>query len=38
MSTPENTSKNMKLFDEVLDAMRLYKEKIVVVTILSCGL
>ena len=33
MPTPENTSKNRKLLDEVRDVMRLYKEKIVAVTI-----
>ena len=38
MSTPENTSKNRKLLDEVRDVMRLYKEKIVAVTILSYDL
>ncbi len=35
MSTSENTYKNRKLLDEVLDVMRLYKDKIVAVTILS---
>lgn len=35
MSTPENASENRKLLDEARDVMRLYKEKMVAVTILS---
>jgi hypothetical protein len=35
VSTPENASKNRRLFDEARDVMRLYKEKMVAVTILS---
>jgi len=31
MSTPENTSKNRKLLDEMRDVMRLYKERIVAI-------
>jgi hypothetical protein len=38
VSTPENTSKNRNLLDEVRDVMRLHKDKIVAVTILSCDL
>ena len=37
MSTPENTSKNMELLDEVRDVMRLYKEKIVPLKRLICS-
>ena len=37
MSTSENTSKNRKLLDEMRGVMRLYKEKIVAVTIFFVG-